>query len=283
MKKPENGIAGIYKITNPKGKVYIGKSNNILSRYYKYSNLRCEGQQQIYRSLKKYGPEKHIFDIIEECDIPQLLERETYHKSLFIEENGWDKALFCNLIDGEGGPRFQTTDSNLKRSKSLKAHWEDKIHPLSGRPIPPEVIEKRYKPVLQYSLEGDFIREWESQLDVYNTLGVDINHCLKNRYRKAGESQWKYKELTIPLKIEPVGKKMKRTKEHSDKIAQNKIGKGLKPIFQLDMDGNIIKEWESQSHASIELNIPIAGINLCLNGKNKTSKGYKWMYKKIKL
>jgi group I intron endonuclease len=280
MQKPENGITGIYKITSPSGKVYIGKSKNILSRYYKYFHLRCEGQRKIYGSLKKYGPENHIFDIIEECDVALLIEREIYHKTQFINEHTWNKALFCHLVDGESGPHTQTETSNKMRSKSLKEYWEDKTHPLSGRPLPPNVIEKRLKPVLQYSLDGDFIRDWESQLDVYNSLQVDIIHCLKNKYRKSGGFQWKYKESTIPLKIEPVGKKMERTKEHSDKIAQNKIGKGLKPIFQLDMDGNIIKEWESQSQASIELNIPISGINLCLNGKSKTSKGYKWMYKK---
>jgi len=280
MKKPENGIVGIYKITNPKGNVYIGKSKNILSRYYKYFHLKCHKQQKIYNSLKKYGPENHVFDIIEECDVTLLIEREIHHKTQFINEYTWDKALFCHLVDGESGPHIQTETSNKRRSKSIKEYWMDKPHPLSGKPLPQDVIEKRLKPVLQYSLDGDFIREWKSQLDVYNILDVDINNCLKQRYKTSGGFQWKYKELTIPLNIEPVGKKMKRTKEHSDKIAQNKIGKGLKPIFQLDTDNNIIKEWKSQTHASIELNIPIAGINLCLNGKNKTSKGYKWMYKK---
>jgi hypothetical protein len=110
-------------------------------------------------------------------------------------------------------------------------------------------------------------------------LGVDINNCLKQRYKTSGKFQWLYKEQTILSKIEPVKPKMERTQEHSDKIAKNKIGKGLKPIIQVDMDGNIIKEWESQSQASVETNIPIACINLCLNGKSKTSGGYKWIYK----
>jgi group I intron endonuclease len=259
--------------------VYIGKSKNILSRYYKYFNLKCIGQQKIYRSLKKYGPENHVFDVIEECDVALLIEREIYHKTQFINEHTWNKALFCHLVDGESGPHIQTETSNKMRSKSLKEYWEDKTHPLSGRPLPPNVIEKRLKPVLQYSLDGDFIREWESQLDVYNNLGVDINNCLKQRYKTSGKFQWLYKEQTILSKIEPVKPKMERTQEHSDKIAKNKIGKGLKPIIQVDMDGNIIKEWESQSQASVETNIPIACINLCLNGKSKTSGGYKWIYK----
>lgn len=279
MKKPENGITGIYRITNPKGKVYIGKSKNVLSRYYKYYNLTCDGQQLIYRSLKKYGPENHQFDIIEECSISKLIEREIYHKTQFINEHTWDKALFCNLVDGESGPHTQSVDSNLKRSKSLKVYWENNSHPLSGKPLPPDVIEKRYKPVIQYSLDGDFIKEWPSQFEVYKTLKLDINNCLKQRYRTSGGFQWKYKEPNSPLKIEPAGKKMKRTKEHSDNISKNKMGNGLKPITQLDLNGNIIKEWESHIQASKETGISIPCLNLCLNGKSKTSGGYKWAYK----
>jgi hypothetical protein len=234
----------------------------------------------IYRSLKKYGPENHTFDIIEECDTSVLIERETYYKSIFINEHTWDKALFCHLVDGESGPHIQSEDSNLKRSKSLKEYWGDKLHPLSGKILPLDVVEKRYKPVLQYNLDGDFIREWPSQLEVYNSLQLDINNCLKNRYRTSGGFQWKYKEQNIPTKIQTVGKKMERTKEHSNNISKNKMGKGLKPIIQLDLDGNIIKEWESQSQASFELGFSISNINLCLNGKNKTSSRYKWIYKK---
>lgn len=279
MKKPENGITGIYRITNPKGKVYIGKSKNILSRYYKYYNMKCEKQLRIYRSLTKYRPENHVFDIIEECSIDKLIEREIYHKTQFILEHTWDKALFCHLVDGESGPHTQSIDSNLKRSKSIKEHWENNPHPLIGKPLPPEIVEKRYKPILQYSLEGDFIREWPSQLDVYKTLKLDINNCLKQRYKTSGGFQWKYKEPNSPLKIEPAGKKMKRTKEHSDNISKNKMGNGLKPITQLDLNGNIIKEWESHIQASKETGISIPCLNLCLNGKSKTSGGYKWAYK----
>lgn len=279
MKKPDNGITGIYKITNPNGEVYIGKSKNILSRYYKYFNLKCERQQLIYRSLKKHGPENHIFDIIEVCEYTELIEREIYHKSLFIDEHTWNKALFCYLIDGESGPHIQSSDFNQKRSKSLKKYWENKKHPLSGKIIPIDIVEKRYKPVIQYDLAGNFIKEWKSQLEVSKYLKLDINNCLRNRYKSAGKFQWKYKTENPPTKIEPVGGKTKRTKKHSSNIAKNKIGKGLKPIIQLDMNNTVIREWKSQSQASIELNIPIACINLCLNGKNKTSKGYKWKYK----
>ncbi len=279
MKKPEIGITGIYKITNPNGRVYIGKSKNIIMRYYKYNTLKCEKQPIIYDSLKKYGPENHQFDIIEKCDISMLSEREIYHKKQAIKELGENNVLFCFIDDGKAGPTSQNVNSNLKRSSSLKDYYENHSHSMKGKKREVEFGIKHYKPVLQYDLKGNFIKEWSSQLEVYNALGVDINNCLKKRYKSSKNFQWIYKEENIPLYIGKVKDKIKRTKNHCYNISKNKIGKGLKPILQLDMDNNIIKEWSSQSHASKELNINISCINFCLSGKNKTSGGFKWVYK----
>lgn len=287
MKKPDNGIIGIYKITNPKGKVYIGKSNNILKRYYKYKNIKCHKQIRIYNSLKKYGPENHEFEIIEECFVDSLIEKEIFYKEKFIKDKGWDNALFCNINDGESGPKIQSEQSNLKRSEALRGYWSNKIHPVKGKPLSKDIIEKRLKPINQYDIEGNFIKEWSSQLEVYNILGLQINGCLKKINKTSGGFQWLYKEDTNSNKIECIKpracvkpyKKPPRTKEHCINISKNKIGKGLKPIIQLDLEGNIIKEWDSVSEASILTQTSISGISSCVNGKNKTSNKFKWKYK----
>ena len=48
-------MIGIYKITSPSGKIYIGQSKDIEKRFKAYKNLKCKGQPYIYRSLLKYG------------------------------------------------------------------------------------------------------------------------------------------------------------------------------------------------------------------------------------
>ena len=61
-------IIGIYKITSPSGKIYIGQSININKRQENYrfpSSLKF--QIKLRRSFQKYGPENHKFEIIEEC------------------------------------------------------------------------------------------------------------------------------------------------------------------------------------------------------------------------
>lgn len=51
-----------------------------------------------------------------------------------------------------------------------------------------------------------------------------------------------------------------------------------KAIIQLDLNGNIIKEWPSITDAEETLNI--SGINKCLSGKRRSSGGFIWRYKK---
>lgn len=61
----DNIIQGIYKITNPSGRIYIGKSIDIYKRWNQYKSLRCISQPKLYWSLKKYGVDNHIFEIQE--------------------------------------------------------------------------------------------------------------------------------------------------------------------------------------------------------------------------
>lgn len=88
-------ICGIYKITSPTGKVYIGESFNIKARKYYYKINSCKKQRKLYNSLLKYGWEAHIFEIIEECSFEDLLCRERYWQDFYdvIGDNGLNLKL----------------------------------------------------------------------------------------------------------------------------------------------------------------------------------------------
>jgi group I intron endonuclease len=76
-------MIGIYKITNPKGKIYIGQSININRRWNEYKTLQCSQSKKIYNSLIKYGYENHIFEVLEECFIENINDREEYYILLY--------------------------------------------------------------------------------------------------------------------------------------------------------------------------------------------------------
>ena len=58
-------------------------------------------------------------------------------------------------------------------------------------------VEKLKKPIIQYTKEGNFIKEWDSIISASKTLNVcsqSINRCLKGKRPTAGGFIWKYSE-----------------------------------------------------------------------------------------
>src|ERR1700681_3759268 len=75
-------ICGIYKITSPTGRIYIGQSCDILYYWnarYKRKTLFCKSQPKLYNSLLKHGWQAHKFDVVEPCIEEQLNEKEVYY------------------------------------------------------------------------------------------------------------------------------------------------------------------------------------------------------------
>ena len=79
-------MIGIYKITSPTGKVYIGQSININKRFYQYKKLHCKGQVILYNSFMKHGVENHIFEVIKECEVLELNNEERDYNIVFNNE-----------------------------------------------------------------------------------------------------------------------------------------------------------------------------------------------------
>lgn len=88
-------MIGIYKITSPTGKVYIGQSIDIEKRFYNYRKIRCKNQRILYNSFLKHGVESHVFEIIEECCVEELNTIERYYQDLYsvIGSNGLNGRL----------------------------------------------------------------------------------------------------------------------------------------------------------------------------------------------
>ncbi len=106
-------MIGIYKITNPKGKIYIGQSVNINKRWHRYRNLiqsDCIGQPLLYRSFIKYGIDNHCFEIIELCNIEKLNEFESKYITLY---NSFNTKHGLNLTSG--GTNYIFSDISRKK------------------------------------------------------------------------------------------------------------------------------------------------------------------------
>ena len=110
-------MIGIYKITNPKGKVYIGQSVNFEKRFNQYKKLTCKNQVILYRSLLKYTFENHTFEIIEECNIEILNERERYWQDFY---NVLTNGLNCKTTSFKSKTGFLSNETKNKiRNKAI--------------------------------------------------------------------------------------------------------------------------------------------------------------------
>lgn len=109
-------ICGIYKITSPIGRIYIGQTNKLQRRFKRYRNLDCKGQTRLYRSFEKHGVENHTFEIIKYCYEEDLNFWEDFYVrgfKTFNSEHG------LNLRSG-GACSKMSEESRKKSSESHK-------------------------------------------------------------------------------------------------------------------------------------------------------------------
>ena len=84
---------GIYKITNTvTGKFYIGSSKNIAARWASHKNLVNRKLSQMYQDMKELGLNNFQFEVLEECTLNVLTEREQYYIDTLHPEYNVKKA-----------------------------------------------------------------------------------------------------------------------------------------------------------------------------------------------
>lgn len=82
-------MVGIYKITNQiNRKVYIGQSKYIEKRWNKHKSTAFNSNDHnynchLYRAIRKYGIENFSFEILEECLVSELNDKERYYIKLY--------------------------------------------------------------------------------------------------------------------------------------------------------------------------------------------------------
>ncbi len=129
------------------------------------------------------------------------------------------------------------------------------------------VAKDKYIPILQYDLEGNFIREWSSQKEASIILNIrrnTINNCLRKVSKQGHGYLWLYKnDEDACEKIKPI------------------INNQLKPVIQHDLDGNFINEYKSIIEAERQTKIRNTNICACVKGKTRTAGGFIWKYKEM--
>ena len=93
---------------------------------------------------------------------------------------------------------FLLSDKNPRRGNPLSEIHKQRIGDANrGRPCTEEAKRKKSKPIIQYDLDGNFIKEWLSATEAAKSLGKDKSNiciCCKGKTKYAYGYIWKYKQ-----------------------------------------------------------------------------------------
>ncbi len=130
-------MIGIYKITKKdNGKSYIGQSNDIERRFQEHKNKKANA---IELAIEKYGESAFDFEILEECKLEELDDREKYWIAFYNTYHGF--GYNCHPggknQSGENNSRTKLTNNDVafirecydlhKRRKEVYELFKDKI------------------------------------------------------------------------------------------------------------------------------------------------------------
>jgi len=219
-------MIGIYKITSPNDRIYIGQSVNVKKRFISYKRMyvKNEGQTRLHRSFLKYGVDNHKFELVCECIESELNNYERYYQELF---NCLNNGLNCRLTKTNDRSGSVSKETLLKMSISSmgNTHWKGKKHTqetkdkikiaATGRKFSDEVNKSKGRKgresnrkgifsenhprsvkVLQFDLNDNLIKEWNCLMDIRRELDYHIGNvssCLKGNLKTYKKFKWQYK------------------------------------------------------------------------------------------
>lgn len=243
----------VYLITNKiNGKRYVGQTRTTIENRYKEHikkgfHSKEKNTKPLYIDLQKYGKENFCIKLlckIESTDINELVYKLNQKEKEFI--------------------------SKLKTTKpdGYNVHKASNNKYVLGHPT--------NVPLYKFDLNGNFIEYFSSIREAQISLGVTI---INKKMREACNNGFIYKGYRWSYDNIYNSDYLKNKIE----ICQEKGKSRSKKVFQFDLDGNFIKEWNSIREATQNISnskhkatgSPIS--NVC-NGKMSQAYGYIWSY-----
>lgn len=232
-------ICGIYKITSPTGRIYIGQSVDIYRRWLSYfSPKKCKAQVRLYNSLMKYGVENHKFEIIELCDKSELNSREIFWikelKTFSLEypDTGLNLTLGGKGVKGISGKFHSNYGIPLSQDRRDQLIELNKLRFGINNPLS--------KKIYQYDFEGSYIGNWINSRYIQESLGFamsTIANCCLGNIKSCYGFRWFYEFKGN--NIEPY------------EICYNKTEK----VFIYNSIGEFLRECKSLSEAARVVNM----------------------------
>lgn len=123
------GISGVYSITSPSGRTYVGSSNDIRRRWYEHHWRMKNGKSSspsLDRAFKKYGLLMK-FEILEICAVDDLRKVEQKFIDLLQPSYNVSKDAACaaKWIEANAQDGLRVTDGRKKAIAMISSPVED--------------------------------------------------------------------------------------------------------------------------------------------------------------
>lgn len=232
---------GVYKITSPSGRIYIGQSRNIEKRWKGYLRKDCKNQIKLKHSFEKYGVEAHVFEIVEECEFEQLNSRERYWQEFYdCVENG----LNCLLAKTEDKPLVYSkeTRERMSRANLGKIISEETKLKISRANLGKKHSEES-KLKMRFNSLGKKMSEEACKKMSLSKLGRKASSETREKMRLSSLGRKHSEESKLKMRLALVGRKVpeKNKKKVIDTLT-NKIYSSIKEAAEdINLNYNILK------------------------------------------
>jgi len=144
-----------------------------------------------------------------------------------------------------------------------------KSGPLSNIEDGGNTFQNRIRPVLQYDIKGNFIKEYKSIGEAVASTNIkNISYCCSGVRNLAGKYIWRYKQSSDFPTIIPV--------DFLDRMVH--YGNYETPVLQFDINKNFICRFESIKEASDSTGCSSPRIVDVCKGNRKHTKNFIWIY-----
>lgn len=145
------------------------------------------------------------------------LDKNSY-KKVFLWKNGERKCFYVHrlvaqafILNPDNLPQINHIDEDKTNNCVENLEWctqkyninygthNERLKQHHGKPMLGKTGKKNpnSKPIDQYTKDGDFIKSWDSTMDVQRELGINnssISACARGNIKSAGGYIWRYKE-----------------------------------------------------------------------------------------
>ena len=173
-------MIGIYKITNiVNGKCYIGQSKNIAKRWQRHKvelKNNKHGNEYLQRAYNKYGADNFKFEVIEECTVDIIDDREKHyieHYDSLAQNNGYN-LLYGGPVNRGANPLTKIKMHNIMKGKKFTAEHLENLRKANKAKIGKYHISEEQKARMSKDMLGKYAGEKNVNAIISNKEAEEI-------------------------------------------------------------------------------------------------------------